>query len=124
MEFKDIMAQVQRLEMERMKKELPPAEKEPSAIHYAELPEDKGDDAPARDWNLYRREVARLLAEGHEGKWVLINGAKIIGIWNTRQEAEQVRLRDFLMQDVLLQEIRTWEPLLRGPTILQIGARG
>jgi hypothetical protein len=85
-------------------------------IHYTELVEDTSDTPAARDWNRYRREVGRLLAQGHEGKWVLIKGGEIVGIWDTEEEANRVRLQKFLMQDVLIHQVLTNEPVLRGPT--------
>jgi hypothetical protein len=87
---------------------------DPPTIHFTELPEDKSDGPIAGEWNLYRREVGRLLAEGHEGRWVLIKGDEIIGIWNTEEEADRIRLQKFLMQPVLLKQIRVREPILRG----------
>jgi hypothetical protein len=93
---------------------------EPPTIHFTQLPEDTTGGRTATEWNYYRREVARLLAEGHEGKWVLIKGEEIVGIWDTQGEADQIRLQRFLMQDVLLQQIRTHEPVLRGPTYLRL----
>jgi hypothetical protein len=56
-------------------------------IHYTELPEDQRNDSIAADWNFYRQEVGRLLAEGNEGRWILIHNRRIIGIWNTQEEA-------------------------------------
>src|SRR5437763_89858 len=85
----------------------PPAER--PTLHYTELPEDKDDPA----WSTYRREVGRLLAEGHEGKWVLIKGEEIIGLWSTGEEAKEVALQKFLLQPVLIHQIRTREPILR-----------
>jgi hypothetical protein len=90
---------------------LPPAE--PRTVHYTELPESASGPLAA-EWNVYRREVGRLLAEGHEGRWVLIKGEEIIGVWDTEGEADRVRLDRFLMQDVLLKQILTREPALRG----------
>ncbi len=89
-------------------------------IHFTQLPEDTSGGRTAAEWNYYRREVGRLLAEGHEGKWVLIHGEEIVGIWDTQAEADQIRLQRFLMQDVLVQQIRTHEPVLRGPTYLRL----
>jgi hypothetical protein len=83
-------------------------------VHYTELPEDASGGPIADEWNFYRREVGRLLAEGHEGRWVLIKGEKIIGIWDTEEEADQVRLQSFLMQPVLLKQVAVREPILRG----------
>jgi hypothetical protein len=91
---------------------LPPLE--PPTIHFTELPEDTSDGPIAGEWNFYRREVGRLLAEGHDGKWVLIKGGEIVGIWQTEEEADRIRLQKFFMQPVLLKQIRVREPLWRG----------
>jgi len=91
---------------------LPPAER--PTIPYTELPEARSDGPITAEWNFYRREVGRLLAEGHEGRWVLIKGEAIVGIWDTEAEGEQVRLQRFFMQPVLLKQICSREPVLRG----------
>ena len=51
----------------------PPAPVEPPTIHFSELPAAAAGGRGAAEWNFYRREVGRLLAGGHEGRWVLIN---------------------------------------------------
>jgi hypothetical protein len=94
------------------------ARAERPTIHWSELPGDPKDDEHARDWNFYRREVGRLLAEGHEGRWVLIKGERIIGMWDTREEAFAVADERYLMQHYLVHRIRTWEPLLRTSTFM------
>ena len=66
------------------------------------------------EWNFYRGIVARLLAEGQEGKWVLIKGEQIIGTWGTEEEADRARVERFLLQPVLLKQVLTREPILRG----------
>ena len=93
----------------------PKPEPEPRSVHWAELAAATPGSRIATEWNFYRRQVERLLAEGHEGKWVLIKGEEIIGIWATRQEADQVGAERFLMQDVLIHQVLTREPILRGP---------
>lgn len=42
-----------------------------------------------REINTYRRELPRLLAEGEEGKFVLIKGDQVIGVWDTFDDAYQ-----------------------------------
>jgi hypothetical protein len=91
---------------------LPPRER--PTIHYTELTADTSGGPIAREWNFYRREVGRLLAEGHEGRWVLIKGEEIIGIWDTEEEGHRVRLERYFMQPVLLKQILEREPILRG----------
>jgi len=83
-------------------------------IHYTELPEDRSNAPIAGEWNFYRREVGRLLTEGNEGRWVLIHGEEIVGIWDTEEEANHLRLERFFMQHVLMKQILEWEPVLRG----------
>jgi hypothetical protein len=90
---------------------LPPSE--PETLSYTELPESQPDSPIRREWDLYRREVGRLLAEGHEGHWLLIKGEEIIGIWDTQEEAKAVALARYLMQPCLIQQIRSREPLVR-----------
>src|SRR5262249_36068817 len=85
-------------------------------IHWTELPEDTSDGPLATENNVYRREIGRLLAEGHEAKWVLIKGEEIIGIYNTRAEAYSVADSRFALQPVFVKQILEWEPLLRLPT--------
>jgi len=90
-----------------------------ATIDYSELPEDTSDNPIARDWNCYRREVGRLLADGHEVKWVLIKGEEVVGIWATREEAKKVAVERFLMQPVLISQVLRREPILRGPTLFR-----
>jgi len=84
------------------------------SIHFTELPESTPDSPIATEWNFYREQVGRLLTEGHAGKWVLIKGEAIIGIWDAEEGADQVRLQRFSMQHVLLKQICVREPVLRG----------
>lgn len=84
------------------------------AIHFSELPEPAPGSPLTTEWNFYRREVGRLLAEGHEGHWVLIKGAEIVGIWEAEEDANRVRIERFSTQPVLMHCVRTHEPVLRG----------
>jgi hypothetical protein len=112
----DELEMLERLHRKRSQS-MPPAPARPSpTIHFTELPEDPSETLAAKNWNLYRREVGRLLAEGHEGHWVLIENQKIVGIWQTEEEANGFRVQRFLMRDVLVHQILTHEPILRGPT--------
>ena len=86
---------------------------ERATIEYTELPEDKSDDLIAREWNCYRREAGRLLADGREGHWVLIQGEEVVGTWATREEAKKVAVERYLMQAVLIRQVLRREPILR-----------
>jgi hypothetical protein len=111
---RDRVEKITREAAERLRLQpLPSAER--VTIHCTELPEDTSDSPIAGEWNFYRREVGRLLAEGQEGKWLLIKGERIIGIWDSEAVAHQVAVQKFLMQPVLILQILTREPVLRGP---------
>jgi hypothetical protein len=82
-------------------------------VHYTELAEAKPGDAFFHEWNAYRREVGRLLAEGQEGRHVLIKGEEIIGVYDTWDEAEEVGLKRYRGGGFFVHPIRTEEPYLR-----------
>jgi hypothetical protein len=64
------------------------------------------------EWNLFRRELPRLLAEGHEGRWILIKGEEIIGLFDTDAEARGVGVRRFGLASMLLQQVlRCYRPV-------------
>jgi hypothetical protein len=37
----------------------------------------------------YRRELPRLLAEGHQGRFALVHGQEVVSIWDTFGDAYQ-----------------------------------
>ncbi len=67
----------------------------------------------APEWATYKRERPRLLAEGHEGRYVLIKGEEIIGIWDTRREAMSVGTQRFGLVPMLAHQIARWERTIR-----------
>jgi hypothetical protein len=80
-------------------------------IPYTALAEAPPDSPIAVEWNFYRRQVGRPLAEGNQGKWVLIKGERIFGIWDTFEEANEAQ--GGLVQPVVIKQILEREPLLR-----------
>jgi hypothetical protein len=84
-------------------------------IHYTELQPFQDGGPLTVEWDFYRREVGRLLAEGHEGRWVLIKDEEIIGIYDTRDAASAEANKRYLVppQPCLIQQIQTWERLYR-----------
>src|ERR1043166_241795 len=68
---------------------------DPLAIPWTELPPSQPDSALCQEWDFYRHEVGRLLAEGHENRFVLIKGRTIIGIWDSEGEATTVAFSEY-----------------------------
>jgi hypothetical protein len=90
----------------------PPVER--PAISYTELPAAMPDSPLAQEWNTYLREVGRLLGEGGEGKFALIQGDTVIGIFDKEEDALKLGYEKYLLQrPFLVQPIRERETVLR-----------
>jgi hypothetical protein len=84
----------------------------PHSIHYTQLPPPPAGSSFYTEREFYRREVGRLLAEGHEGKWVLIQGEELVGVFDMEDQALNVRAEHFAGQMVLVQQVLAREPVL------------
>lgn len=118
----DLVKWVEQEERKRLLQN-PPAPQPPPerpTIHWTELQKDTSGGELATEWNYCLKQIGRLLAEGQEGRWVLIVGEKIIGLYDTDQEGHQVRAQRFLRQPVLLQQILSREPVFRGPRYFRL----
>ena len=82
-------------------------------IHYTQMPAPQPDSPVYQEVLTFRRELPRLLAEGNEGKWALIKGNEIIGVYDSFDDADRVGLKQFLSERYILQPVREWQPLLR-----------
>jgi hypothetical protein len=107
-----LMDQMHRAALQDPTQHLVPSAEVPT-LHYTELPEAKADSPLRHEWNFYRREVGRLLGEGHEGRHVLIKGEQIIGLWDTHDEAMQAGYQRFAGQPFLVHQVLERERLLR-----------
>ena len=52
--------------------QLPLQPPDPATVHYTELPMFPSDNMFFHEWQTYRRKVGNLIADGLEGKWVVI----------------------------------------------------
>lgn len=82
-------------------------------MHYTELLEAKPGSVPATEWNTYRRQVGRWLAEGQAGRYVLIKGEEIIGIYHMDAAAGETGYKRYLGQPFLVHLICVEEPYWR-----------
>ena len=92
-----------------------PARRPPSCerISYSELPKALADDPFVLEWNTYVKNIGHWLAEGREGKHVLLKGEEIVGMFDTWDAARQAGLDRFLLEPFLVHQIRAEEPNLR-----------
>lgn len=82
-------------------------------IHYTQLGPSAENSPLAAEWETYRRVVGDLLAAGHEGKYVVIKGSEVIGLWVTDREAHREGTNRFPGQPFLLHRVVEWEPINR-----------
>ena len=116
--LQELKARLLREAFERAKNEPPPPPPQPpkrTSVHYSELTEDHSSDPAAGGWNVYVREVGRLIAEGHEGKWVVIAGDKLIGVYDTEREADLVTITEKLLSPPVIKQVREQEPIRKLP---------
>jgi hypothetical protein len=69
-----------------------------------------------KEWATYRRELPRLLAEGQEGRFVLVRGGVIDSIWDTHSEAVDAGYDRFGLERFMVHQIRRVERPVRMPT--------
>jgi hypothetical protein len=88
-------------------------------VRCTELPEATPGSPLYREWNTYRREVGRLVAEGSEGRYVLIKDEQIVGLWDTHDAAMTAGYQRFPGQAFLVHQIQERERVLRCVSIYQ-----
>ncbi len=57
-----------------------------------------------REWETFQANLPALL-EKEAGRYVLIHGDQVAGVWNTNQEALEEGYRRFLLEPFLVQHI-------------------
>jgi hypothetical protein len=80
-------------------------------IHYTQIAEAPPDNPNYHELRTFRRELPRLLAQGHERKWALIKGDEVIGLYETFDEGCRVGTERYLLEAFLVQPVREWQPL-------------
>ena len=70
------------------------------------------DDDPQLDRELetFRRELPRLLEEGHEGKFALIHGDRVDSLWPDEDAGYEAGCERFGLEPFLVQQVLRDEP--------------
>jgi hypothetical protein len=82
-------------------------------IHYTQVADLPPGSALYRESQTYRRELPRLLTEGHEGKFALIKGEVLVGVFADEREAFAQGYAQFLSQGFMVQPILEYEPVIQ-----------
>jgi hypothetical protein len=70
------------------------------------LPDMPADQPGAAEFNTFKQELPRLIAEGHKGRFALIVGACIASIWDTERDAFQAGRERFGEEPFTVQEVQ------------------
>jgi hypothetical protein len=100
------VARLHREEVERLRGTPTP----PPELPAIDLPEEAADPSLAAEWKTFRQEVARLLAEGLRGRFVLVKAGHPLTVWDTLPDAARAGRLLFGTEPCLVQEI---QPSLR-----------
>jgi hypothetical protein len=76
-------------------------------------PDMPADQAGAAEFSIFKREVARLIAEGHKGRFALIKGGEILSVWDTERDAIQAGRERFGTEPFVVQEVQWYLRRLR-----------
>jgi hypothetical protein len=75
----------------------------------------KAQDLLATELAAYQRELPRLLAEGEEGRWVLVQGDELVSVWDTFSDAIQAGYDRFGQTPFLVQQVLAAQPRAQAP---------
>jgi hypothetical protein len=83
-------------------------------IHYSELGPNTRPTPLDLEWETYRKEVGRLIADGHEGQFVMIKGTEIVGFFDSFWDAHRAGLDQFgVFSPFFIHQVQTWERLFK-----------
>ena len=91
--------------------QLPLQPPDPSTVHFTELPSLPPGNTFFHEWQTYRREVGKLIADGLEGKWVVIKDGTIQGVFEGWKLGYLFGLERNKQQTFLLHQILADEPI-------------
>lgn len=60
------------------------------------------------EWRAFKREVVRLVNEGQAGRFALLKGDRLIGVWTTLHDAVLAGRQQFGAEPFLVQEIQLY----------------
>jgi len=78
-----------------------------------DLPDLPEEHPLAQEWKTFKREIGRLLMEGHNGRHALIKADQVLSVWDTFDDAYQAGCDRFGLGVFMVQEIQPVERPIR-----------
>jgi hypothetical protein len=69
-----------------------------------------GSGAVAPEFAAYLRELPRLLAEGHAGRYALLKGDEVLSVWDTQRDVLQAGYERFGLEPFTVKKIDPHDP--------------
>jgi hypothetical protein len=63
-----------------------------------------------RQFAAYLRELPRLLAEGHSGRYALLKGDEVVSVWDTQRDVLQAGYERFGLDPFTVKKIEPSDP--------------
>jgi hypothetical protein len=113
-DYRELIERLHREEVERIRQagEAPPGPR-PRPRQIEGLPDAEPDDPVAPEWDLFRQEVERLIAQGDKGRFAVVKVGHPITVWDTLRDALHAARLLHGQQMCLVQEIQRYLPPLR-----------
>ena len=73
-----------------------------------EVPDIPQREPFAEEWRAFKREAPRLVSEGKAGKFAVLKGDDLVGVWDTLSDADLAGRRQFGGAPFLVQEIQLY----------------
>ena len=73
-----------------------------------EIPEIPEGEPFAEEWRAFKREAFQLVNEGKTGKFAVLKGSQLVGVWDTLSDADLAGRRLFGGAPFLVQEIQLY----------------
>jgi hypothetical protein len=107
-EGRDLVERLHREAVEQINAGLPEPPTERPARRVEGLPDAEPGSPIAAEWDLFRREVEGLIAEGCQGRFALVKAGHPITAWDTLRDALQAAKLLYGQQMCLIQEIQRY----------------
>lgn len=73
-----------------------------------QVPDISDGEPLACEWRTFKREIYRLIGEGHAGRFALVKGDELVRVYDTLQEADLNGRALFGSEPFLVQEIQLY----------------
>ena len=102
---RELVERLHRQALEQLRSEAPPEPDVGQEAPRVDLPPAEPGSPFAEEWEAYRSEVGRLLAEGCRGRFALIRIGQPITVWDSLRDAAQAARLLYGTEPSLIQQI-------------------